>query len=208
MKTIALLVAVLFCSATKAQTFDEWFNQKSTQKKYLAQQIAALQVYIGYLQQGYKIAKKGLNTIGEIKNGHFKIDRDFFNRLSLVSPVVSGNPVVKQIVSMQQRSMVCLDSTNKICQSGLLTEKGGILNTIHNISQQVVSDREQLQMLLSGKLQMSDDERLKRMQELLKRTAAVLRVSEQLQNDVYILVIQKSSEREEYELLKKFYNPK
>ena len=45
-----------------AQTLAEWVSQKVTQKKYLLQQIAALQVYSGYLSKGYSIAKDGLNT--------------------------------------------------------------------------------------------------------------------------------------------------
>lgn len=44
----------------EAQTFDEWFRQKKTQKKYLVQQIAALKVYLGYLKEGYEIAQKGM----------------------------------------------------------------------------------------------------------------------------------------------------
>ena len=64
---IVLLITTILCNA---QGLSEWFNQKATQKKYLLQQIAALQVYIGYLQKGYSIAKTGLTTIGNIKNGH------------------------------------------------------------------------------------------------------------------------------------------
>ncbi len=51
-----VLFALLHSSGTKAQTFDEWFRQSATQKKYLLQQIAGLQVYIGYVQKGYSIA--------------------------------------------------------------------------------------------------------------------------------------------------------
>jgi len=42
-----LLLVVSAGSNLQAQTFAEWFQQKKTQKKYLLQQIAALQVYIG-----------------------------------------------------------------------------------------------------------------------------------------------------------------
>ena len=53
MKTAMPILLFLFVSMLlSAQTTAEWFNQKATQKKYLIQQIAALQVYIGYLQKG------------------------------------------------------------------------------------------------------------------------------------------------------------
>lgn len=59
--------------ASKVQTFHEWFRQKKTQKKYLIQQIAALKVYLGYVQKGYSIAQKGLTTVSNIKKGNFDL---------------------------------------------------------------------------------------------------------------------------------------
>ena len=72
-----LLIGVV--SVMRAQGLQEWINQKATQKKYLLQQIAGLQIYIGYVEKGYSIAKKGLNTIGDLKDGHFSLDKVFFD---------------------------------------------------------------------------------------------------------------------------------
>ncbi len=70
MKQLSLLCIILFSrSICGAQTPDEWFRQKATQKKYLIQQNAAFQVYLDYVQKGYAIAQKGLTTIGHIKQG-------------------------------------------------------------------------------------------------------------------------------------------
>ncbi len=64
MKTILLVIAtVLLFQSANAQTWDEWFKQKKTQKKYLVQQIAALRVYLDYLKKGYTVVHNGLNTI-------------------------------------------------------------------------------------------------------------------------------------------------
>ena len=52
------MLFAIISTGTRAQTFAEWFRQSATQKKYLLQQIAALQVYIGYVQKGYSIAKE------------------------------------------------------------------------------------------------------------------------------------------------------
>ena len=59
-KQFLIILFAVVSTSVKAQTFAEWFQQGATQKKYLLQQIAALQVYIGYVQKGYSIAKKGL----------------------------------------------------------------------------------------------------------------------------------------------------
>ena len=56
-KILILFLLTIIVTTTQAQTFAEWFRQKKTQKQYLIQQIAALQVYIGYAQKGYSIAK-------------------------------------------------------------------------------------------------------------------------------------------------------
>ena len=66
-------------------------NQVHAQKpkhKRLIEQIAALQVYIGYAQQGYIIANKGLTTVRNIKNGDFNLHRDFLSSFKKVNPKI------------------------------------------------------------------------------------------------------------------------
>ena len=87
--------------SSSAQTTDEWLNQKATQKKYLLQQIAALQVYIGYAKKGYNIVSGGVNTIRNIKNGDFNLHRDFFNRLKNVNPAIRWYAKVADIIAYQ-----------------------------------------------------------------------------------------------------------
>lgn len=57
MKKISIILFIMFfVNRSHAQTWDEWFNQKSTQKKYLLQQIAAFEAYLSYAKKGYDIA--------------------------------------------------------------------------------------------------------------------------------------------------------
>src|SRR3546814_4811730 len=72
------LIAMLPCSDLFAQAtkWKEWFRQKKTQKEYLVMQIAALQAYIQVAKRGYEIAKTGLTTIGNIKDGDFNLHRE------------------------------------------------------------------------------------------------------------------------------------
>ncbi|MBK8310917.1 MAG: hypothetical protein IPL04_08535 [Chitinophagaceae bacterium] len=50
---IFVMLGIYFLSFTSVngQTLAEWTQQKKTQKKYLLQQIVALQVYIGYAKK-------------------------------------------------------------------------------------------------------------------------------------------------------------
>ena len=103
MKKIVLFLLV-FASAAgslQAQTFAEWFQQKKTQKKYLLQQIAALQVYIGYAKKGYNIAKEGLTTIGGFTRGEFNLHTDYFNSLKSVNPEVKRYARIAGIIALQ-----------------------------------------------------------------------------------------------------------
>src|SRR5258705_8026730 len=102
-KCLLVLVFIGIGILTQAQTWAEWFSQKSTQKKYLIQQIAMLQVYIGYLQKGHNIAKNGLITIGNIKNGHFTLDKDFFASLRNVNPKVKQYVKVADIITLNEK---------------------------------------------------------------------------------------------------------
>src|SRR5260221_4860823 len=102
MKMIFIILSLFVCiQAGHAQTYDEWFRQKKTQKKYLLQQIAALQVYIDYAKKGYDIASKGLNTIRDIKNGDFNLHRDFFGSLKQVNPKIKKYAKVADIIAYQ-----------------------------------------------------------------------------------------------------------
>ena len=88
MRKILMILLVLTVPCVHAQTFQEWTQQKKTQIKYLVQQIAAFQVYIGYVEKGYSIAKKGLNAISNIKHGDFSMHNDYFNSLKIVNPKI------------------------------------------------------------------------------------------------------------------------
>ena len=72
-KILSVLIPIMCFNLCYAQTFEEWFQQTQTQKHYLVEQIAALQVYLGYVKKGYDIASKGIHTISDIKNGEFNL---------------------------------------------------------------------------------------------------------------------------------------
>lgn len=171
MKKITLIMMLLFAAKlAQAQTFSEWFRQKKTQKKYLIEQIAALKIYAGYAKKGYDIGKKGLNTIGRIKDGDFNLHRDFFGSLAAVNPSVKKYPRVADIITLQQsisdqqrqtiahleRSQQCSTMELQYCKqvfSRLLADCDHQLEELINVTQ-------------SGALVMKDDERMQRIDNL------------------------------------------
>ena len=75
-KLLSVSILIMCFNLCHAQTWAEWFQQKQTQKKYLIEQIAALQVYLGYAKKGYDIASKGIHLLqGDVDDlfmGFFK----------------------------------------------------------------------------------------------------------------------------------------
>lgn len=165
--TRGLLVFTLFtaiysgmAAKVNAQTFAEWFKQSSTQKKYLLQQIAALQVFSGYLKQGYQIAHNGLGSISGSLNSENQLHASYYTRMSNASPAVKNNEQVQDILLWQKDILTNLKNIDQI--NGLtVIEK----NYLTSVRLAVLKDCDQqidaLQVVITdGKSQMSDADRL------------------------------------------------
>ncbi|MFZ6013026.1 MAG: hypothetical protein ACOYXT_21970, partial [Bacteroidota bacterium] len=111
-----LITGMIFSTAAPAQTWNEWFKQKKTQKKYLVKQIALLRVYLGYLKKGYEIADKGLTTIHNIKNGDFNLHRDFFGSLKNGNPHIANSAKVADIIAFQVYIIQNMKRVNNFCK--------------------------------------------------------------------------------------------
>jgi hypothetical protein len=172
-KSKALLAYALVTAATSlwvsqahAQTFAEWFSQKKTQKKYLLQQIAALQVYSGYLKQGYKIANGGLGYITGSLKEEFSLHTTYYDKLRSVNSVVKNNPKVNDILTWQRD---ILRSMNNLDQATYLSTREKLY--VGKVKQALLADCDEqitaLQILLTnGKLKLTDDERIKRLNSI------------------------------------------
>ncbi|HAK11028.1 MAG TPA: hypothetical protein DCO78_02785, partial [Chitinophagaceae bacterium] len=172
MKRILLLATVgLFALlSSNAQIADEWLNQKATQKKYLLQQIAALKVYLGYAKKGYNIVNGGITTIKNIKNGDLNLHRDFFNSLKNVNPAIRRYAKVADIIAYQVKIIKQTKGTlQQIRETKQFTETemDYCKQVFDNLLDECMKTVEELILVTtSGKLEMKDDERLKRIDRL------------------------------------------
>lgn len=171
-KGIIILGCLFLCNSAWAQSnwFNEWFRQKSTQRKYLINQIAALEVYIGYAKKGYEIYKTGLNSIGSITNGEFVLHKDFFLSLQGINPQIAKYARVADIVNLQlqiiktnSRSLRLISDGNNLRQNEL-AYIGRVHDKLLENCGQIVD--ELIVLTTAGKLEMEDDERLQRIDRL------------------------------------------
>lgn len=203
MKKILLLAAIcLFASfLSNAQTTDEWLNQNSTQKKYLLQQIAALKVYLGYAKKGYNIVTGGINTIRNIKNGDLNLHRDFFNRLKNVNPSIRKYAKVADIIAYQVKIIKQTKITiQQIRETKQFTEAelDHCKQIFDNLLDECMKTVEELILVTtSGKLEMKDDERLKRIDRLYADVQDKYSFTCSFSEDMDILAVQRLGEQME-----------
>lgn len=154
----------------KAQSFDEWFNQKKTQIKYLTAQISALQSCESGLRQGYNMMKAEWGAIGNFKNGEFGLHQDYYSSLSAVNPQVKSSVNLTTIQAEQQSIISQFNAINSL--PGLTAAEQTYIGSVRqNIINQCSKDLDDLQTALTAsQLQMTDDERIKRINRI---TAAI-----------------------------------
>lgn len=172
MKKTIVMLGICFLSLlfANSQTLGEWTQQKKTQKKYLLQQIAALQVYYNYAKKGYDIARKGINTVKDIKKGDFNLHEEFFTSLKNVNPEISKYAKVADIIAYQIRII----KQKKQTILGILETKQFTTdeidyckNVFDNLLDECGKTIDELLMVITwGVLEMKDDERLKRVDKL------------------------------------------
>jgi hypothetical protein len=169
-KIIILFLLLSFVAGAKAQTFGEWFQQKKTQKKYLLQQIAGLQLYIGCIKKGYSIAQKGLTTISDFKSGEFHLHSDYFNSLTNVNPLVKNYSKVADIIFYQiQIVQTYRQAYKRIKKSNAFTPNE--IAYMNRVFGRLIDDcyaaiDELIIVTTSGKLEMTDDARIERIDAL------------------------------------------
>ena len=196
---LALLVFVSAAGSLKAQTFAEWFQQKKTQKKYLIQQIAALQVYIGYAKKGYKIAKEGLNTIGGFTKGEFNLHNDYLNSLKTVHPEVRRYVKVAEIIALQVKIIQNYNRTyRQLNSSDAFSEDE--LAYIGRVYSRLLDDcdktlDELITITTDGKLEMKDDERIERIDKLYLDMQDKFTFSQSFSNDAKSLAASRLNDK-------------
>lgn len=195
---LAIATALYVCGAS-AQTVNEWVNQKFTQKKYLLQQIAALQVYINYAKKGYSIVSGGINTIRDIKKGDLNLHNTFFSSLKTINPKISRYAKVADIISYQVRiiklARQTLQSIREANQFSIEEIEYCKMVLDAMLDDCIQSITELIEIITPDKLQMTDDERLVRIDKLYLDMQDKFTFSNVMSEDISLLALQRLSEQ-------------
>jgi len=147
-------------------SFSDLFGQGEKDLKNMEAQIAALNAFEASIRQGYNMLHSEWTAIGNWKNGEFNLHQSYYTSLSRVNPVVK-NSIDRGAVQSQQQSII--SQLNSIANvNGLTVSEQRYINIVaQNVISQCNTDLDELQKVLApGQLQMSDDERIKRINRL------------------------------------------
>lgn len=171
MKSIFLLYLLSLISLTgSAQTWDEWFHQEWTHNEYSKQQIYGLWAFLGKVSDGVEIVSKGLTTISNITDGNLNLHRDFFGSLKNFNPRIYNKAKVIDILAFQTYIIRDMSKVYDFCQSNenFSAEEIRYIAKVHS-NLLVLTDlnlTELLMIIRSGQTQMTDGERLQRIDRI------------------------------------------
>jgi hypothetical protein len=202
-RIVIILIFGVLVSGLHAQGLGNILSQKKADIKYMLDQIAALQVYIGYAEKGYGIAQKGLRFIGDMKKGEFNLHNTFFNSLKSVNPSIRKYGKVADIISYQ------LSIINGFKQllglKNMSPAEMNYLNTVYN--NLAAESSKSLQVLLDvitdNSLEMADNERIQRIDIIYADMKDKYAFMQSFGSEVALLSAQRENELNETGLLKK-----
>jgi hypothetical protein len=160
-KKIVCLGFLFVCYSCSAQ---------SKQLQMYLDQIAANAVYAEYLKKAIDIARTGLTTISDIRNGEFNLHDVFFKGLSSVNPKIKNWSKVADIISYQVNIVESYKASYaQIKGSGQFTPAE--TDYIHSVFSKLLDNCVDITLMLTDVLseniyKMNDDERIKRIEVL------------------------------------------
>ena len=215
--TLAMLVGTASQLSAQATLWKETFQQKKTQKEYLLIQIASLQVYIGYVKQGYNIVNRGLTTIENIKNGDFNLHRDFFSSLKNVNPQITNSVKVADIIAFQAFLIKEMKTIYDFCRDNdgfTAQEIRHVYEVYHNMILLSDANLSELIRILNKQksrtpieTEMQDSERIKSIDKLYDECYDQIAFVRSFGQDARLIAAQRHHEKYQIEIVGKQYGP-
>ncbi|MDB5159557.1 MAG: hypothetical protein JWR50_4264 [Mucilaginibacter sp.] len=206
MASIKLTILLLLIAAgAEAQSFSfgDLFSQASKQKKNYLAQIAAYQAFESELKQGYNVMKNGLAGIRDINTAELNAHTAYYQSLRTVSAPVKNSNQAADILNWQ---VEINDSFNQSF-SGLTGDEQSYIATVKTeVLTECNADLTDLQNLLTNdKLQMTDDERLRRLAKIHTAMQDKYEFTRSFCNSVKLLAAQRQQSINETQTLKSIY---
>jgi hypothetical protein len=150
------------------------------------------------MYDGYKVLYKGYTAVKDISKGNFDLHKTFLDGLLQVSPVVQKYKRIADIINYQLRlTKEYKEAFNyfKVEKQFTTGEIDYIGKVYKNLFKQSVKSLEELTMIVtSGKLRMSDDERLQAIDRIYETVVDQYAFLNEFNNGTSLLVMQRKAE--------------
>ena len=164
MKKYLTAFLLVLLSLVTAPTSTQAQRQEIAQLLLNVEKLNQLRQILQQLYDGYTIISEGYNKVKDITSGNFKIHEVFLDGLYVVSPSVKKYHRVADIIRYQAaivkeyRAAFKNFSSLEVFTYGQLDYMAGVYQRLFDGS---LKDMDELMMIItSGKLRMSDDQRL------------------------------------------------
>lgn len=201
---LCFFVLVLLSLSSYGQTFAEFFRQKKTQEEYLLKQIGYLELYGGYVRQGYEIVGSGLNVIKGFTAGEFDLHKDFFEDLKRVNPLIKKDARVTEIAVMQGKILTAFVGIARMYLDDEILAEVFLMR--QGLMEECEKDLEELLVVMSSsRLEMTDQQRLTRLAKVHARMLEKLAFSLDLYGQLKELVQLQGEEKLNVDWLRRVY---
>jgi hypothetical protein len=173
------------------------------------EKLSQLKQILADLKKGYEIVSTGYTTVKNISEGNFSLHKTFLDGLMEVSPVVRNYKRVGDIINYQLLLVKEYKSAYQRFRQdkNLSPEEVRYLGLVYaNLFNQSLKNLDALAMILTaGDLRMSDDERLKAVDDIFASMRDKLLFLRHFNNATTMLALQKAREQKDIKTAQKIY---
>ena len=201
-----LIVIMIMCSMSfqlKAQ------SDEVQQLLLNIEKLAQFKKILKNMKNGYQIIFKGYTAVKDISQGNFNLHKTFLDGLMQVSPAVKKYKRIADIISYQLR----IAKEYKLAFNRFKEEKQFTIDEIDylgkvygNLFNESLKSLDELSMVItSGKLRMSDDERLQAIDKIYLAVEEQYSFLKEFTNNSNLLSLQRKAERAEIDMSRRLY---
>jgi len=208
MKKTILFFVLLMCSypvVSRAQSIAQELEQ--LQLDY--QKLAGLKSILSQMYKGYQIVSSGYNSVKSVSQGNLNLHQAFLDGLMVVSPTVRKYPRVADIINDQME----LVSEYKSAYGSFRQDKhfnpdeiSYMIDVYNNLISGSLSNLNTLTIVMSdNKLRMSDNERLRMIDQVYATGHDQLTFLRQFNNQTRNVAIARANNQNDQQTIQKLY---
>lgn len=205
MKAIIIIIVFLVarCISGQAQI------QEIEQLKINLEKLVQLKLMLSQAKQGYQTLQNGYNAVRDAAKGNYNLHKNYLDGLLQVSPQVRNAPALKRLLDNNVFAPTEYRGWyNQVLKLGVFkpVELTSIQERYRFIETGLTDQIEQLQSILSsGKLRMSDGERVAAIEVLAVKSDEQLIALRQLINEQTAIAAGRVQDKKDVEAIRRLY---